>query len=138
MDTAQLRQQPVVWSDSLQLSQSRARSHACGYWLSADAIPAVERLGMLGVNVQRVAELSSLDAETYQASEANDAVALQRNSFEAPPGSYYVSMNQPLAYLAAAALEPDTPYSFYSAGVLKDLSKVARVVALPQIVFDED
>ena len=93
---------------------------------------------MLGVNVQRVAELSSLDAETYQASEANDAVALQRNSFEAPPGSYYVSMNQPLAYLAAAALEPDTPYSFYSAGVLKDLSKVARVVALPQIVFDED
>ena len=29
-----------------------------------------------------------------------------------PPGSYYVSMNQPLAALVSAALEPDSQNSF--------------------------
>lgn len=139
--SAQLVQKPAAWSNSLTLRHPRTRSNACGYWLSANAVQAVERLGMLGVNVQRVAELSPIDAEVYQAAnptQGADQVHLGRLTFEAAPGSYYVSMNQPLAFLAAAALEPDTPYSYYTHGILGSLNETARVIAPPQIVFDEE
>ena len=143
--SAQLTQKNVAWSNALNLSNARTRSHACGYWLSANAVQATERLNMMGVVVQRVAELSSLDVETYQAIGTvptqlprTPQVTVARNSFEAAPGSYYVSMNQPLALLAAAALEPDTPYSFYSTGILNHLSEAVRVVAPPHIVFEEE
>ncbi len=139
--SAQLVQRKTAWTSSLNIGIPRTRHHACGYWLSANAVQAAERLGMLGVIVQRVAELSPLDAEIYQASTDSSAAAsisLTRSNFEAAPGSYYVSMNQPLAFLAAAALEPDTPYSFYRTGVLTQLNEAARVVTLPKIVFEED
>lgn len=138
--SAQLVQRTAAWSSSLSISNPRQRSNACGYWLSANAVQATERLSMLGVNVQRVAELSNIEAETYQAitGAAGPSVDLVRNNLEAAPGSYYVSMNQPLAFLAAAALEPDTPYSYYSTGVLGDLKEIARVTALPNIVFEEE
>ena len=142
--SAQIVQKPAAWTSGLALGTPRTRSHACGYWLSANAVQATERLGMMGVYVQRVAELSSLEVETYQGS-ANTAsgagtpsISLARGHLEAAPGSYYVSMNQPLAFLAAAALEPDTPYSFYSHGILGDLNEAARVMTLPQIVFEEE
>nr|WP_174863359.1 hypothetical protein [Comamonas jiangduensis] len=141
--SAHIVQKPAAWTSGLALGAPRTRSHACGYWLSANAVQATERLGMMGVYVQRVAELSSLDVETYQSSAAatgngTTSISLARGHMEAAPGSYYVSMNQPLAFLAAAALEPDTPYSFYSHGILSQLNETARVVALPQIVFEEE
>lgn len=141
--SAHIVQKPAAWTSGLALSAPRTRSHACGYWLSANAVQATERLGMMGVYVQRVAELSSLDVETYQSSavatgNSTTSISLARGHMEAAPGSYYVSMNQPLAFLAAAALEPDTPYSFYSHGILSQLNETARVVALPQIVFEEE
>lgn len=140
--TAQLVQKPVAWTSGLSMVQPRQRHQACGYWLSPNAVQATERLSMLGVIVQRVGELSPMQVETYQAAPGTSTptanVTLARTAMEATPGSYYVSMNQPLAYLAAAALEPDTPYSYMSHGVLGGLGDVARVVTLPNIVFDED
>lgn len=137
--SAELVQKTTAWQSGLHVPHTRTRGTPCGYWLSANAVQATERLEMLGVMVQRVAELSSLEAETYQAAiVAGGNVQLQRSNLEAPPGSYYVSMNQPLAFLAAAALEPDTPYSFYTQGALSNLKEAARVVTLPQIVFDEE
>jgi len=141
--SAQITQKSVPWTSSLTMGNTRTRGQACGYWLSANAVEATERLSMLGVNVQRVGELSSLQTETYQAmgaapSSAPTSVNLTRATMEAAPGSFYVSMNQPLAYLAAAALEPDTPYSYYSKGIIKNLGEMARVVAAPNIVFEEE
>lgn len=136
--TAQMVQKNVPWRSSLNLNEARTRKHACGYWLSANAVEATERLNMLGVIVNRVGELSSLQAQTYQINADTTSVNLTSSALEAAPGSFYVSMNQPLAYLAAAALEPDTPYSYYSTGVIKNLAETARVVALPNIVFDEE
>ena len=135
---AQIVQKAAAWTSGLDVTSPRTRGNACGYWLSANAVQATERLEMLGVNVQRVAELSSLEAETFQASSSGTTPSLARSRLEAAPGSYYVSMNQPLAFLAAAALEADTPYSFYSTGVLGSLNDSARVIAPPQIVFEEE
>ena len=139
--SAQLVQKPVAWSNGLTVKNPRTRSNACGYWLSANAVQAAERLEMLGLNVQRVAELSPVDAEMFQttgSTQGTPQVNLSRLKFEASPGSYYVSMNQPLAFLAAAALEPDTPYSFYANGILGNLNETARIVTPPQIVFDDE
>lgn len=140
--TANLVEKTVPWISSLNLHNPRTRNQACGYWLSANAVQATERLSMLGVNVQRVGELSSLQAESYQSTSTTGPKAsnlsINRSTLEAPPGSFYVSMNQPLAYLAAAALEPDTPYSYYSTGVIKNLAETARVVVAPNIVFEEE
>jgi hypothetical protein len=142
-NSGQLVQKTTAWTSGLEVTEPRTRNNACGYWLSANAVQATERLGMLGVNVQRVAELSSLEAETFSTADATTPATpsnmqVHRGRMEAPPGSYYVSMNQPLAFLAAAALEPDTTYSFYSSGVLSQLTDSARVVVPPQIVFEEE
>lgn len=143
--SAQLVQKTTAWTSGLESTVPRTRNNACGYWLSANAVQATERLGMLGVYVQRVAEVSTIDAETFHteiavanADSASATMRINRARLEAAPGSYYVSMNQPLAFLAAAALEPDSPFSFFSTGVLNDLTESARVVAAPDIVFDED
>lgn len=144
--SAQIIKKPVAWASSLSLSQSRTRPQACGYWLSANAVQATERLSMLGVNVQRVAELSSLQAEHFEtttpstsgAAPSGSSVSLVRSTVEAAPGSYYISMNQPLAYIAAAALEPDTPYSYHSMGLFNSMSEVARITALPNLVFEDE
>ena len=138
---AQLEQKTVAWSNSLSIKSPRTRGNACGYWLSANAVQAAERLEMLGLTVQRVAELSPIETETYQAiteAQGIPQVSITRKNLEATPGSFYVSMNQPLALLAAAALEPDTPYSFFTNGLLGNLNETARVVTPPQIVFEEE
>lgn len=141
--SAQHVEKSATWLSSLSTSPSRTRQQACGYWLSANAVQATELLSMLGVNVQRVAELASLQAESYQAqgvftTSGTPTVSLIATTLEASPGSYYISMNQPLAYLAAAALEPDSNYSYLHTGVLRALGDVARVTALPNIVFEEE
>ena len=48
-----------------------------------------------------------------------------------PAGSWYVSLAQPLALLAVAALEPDSPNSFFANHVLADLAAAARVTLAP-------
>ena len=142
--TAQTIQPQVAWQSALGMQQPTKLMQACGYWLSANAVQAAERLNMLGVNVQRIAELSPLRIEAFQATAGTQSLpaapTVQRlpAQMDATPGSYYVSMNQPLAYLAAAALEPDTPFSYFSHGVLGGLNEVARVVSLPNLVFDEE
>ena len=141
--SAQRVEKSVAWSSSLSTTPSRTRQQACGYWLSANAVQATELLSMQGVNVQRVAELASLQADSYQLqagaiSTGAPIVSLNSTTLQASPGSYYISMNQPLAYLAAAALEPDTNYSYLHTGILRELTDVARVTALPNIVFEEE
>ena len=49
-----------------------------------------------------------------------------------PAGSWWVPLDQPLANLVAAALEPDTPGSWYAHRVLPTLESAARVMAKPE------
>jgi hypothetical protein len=43
-----------------------------------------------------------------------------------------------MANIAAAALEPDTPYSYLARGLVPTLSDMARVMAPPSVVFEEE
>lgn len=132
----------VDWNSSLALRPLLQRPRPCGYWLAPEASAAVERLRLLGLQVLRVAENGSLLADTYrdapqQAAGARTPMALQRSAIDVPAGSYYVPLNQTLANLAVAALEPDTPHSYYSHRLIERLQDTARVMATPSLVFED-
>lgn len=138
----------VDWNSSLTLRPLKSRVRPCGYWLSASATAAVDRLELLGVQVLRVAESAPLIADTYTPTPGSAPapaggsvrqvqVTPTRGAVDAAPGSYYVPMNQPAAHLAAAALEPDTEFSFFAHHVIGNLDDVARVMVRPALVFEE-
>ena len=82
--------------------------------------------------------LADSSNEARSATPASGAYALTRGAVEAPVGSYYLTMNQPMANLAAAALEPDTPYSYLARGLVPTMTDMARVMAPPSVVFEEE
>lgn len=138
----------VDWDSALTLRALQQRPRPCGYWLSSEAGKAVERLQLLGVQVLRVAEPGALLADSYQASAAQGSsvaapapqsaqLKLLRSAIDVPAGSYYVPLNQPLAHLAVAALEPDTAHSYFSHQLIGRLEDTARVVATPSLIFEE-
>lgn len=146
----------VDWNSSLKLRALQSRARPCGYWLNANTTSAVERLKLMGVQVMRVAEAGSLLAETYQetsreVAERRDVrgtiaggsdivrvnVTPARTAIDVPAGSYYVPLNQPLANIAVAALEPDTQNSYFANRLIEALDDTARVMSTPSLVFEE-
>jgi len=122
------------------LQTVRSRVSPCGYWLDANTTQAVERLRMHGVKVMQVRDAAALLGDFYQAREpsksapsvgATVTVDLLRGVVDAPAGSYYVPLDQALGNLVFAALEPDTPNSFFSQALIDELNAVARVMAQP-------
>jgi hypothetical protein len=129
----------VDWESSLALSSLTVRARPCGYWLSAGSSKAVERLLMHGVKVMQVADPGTMLADSFKSSvtPTGGPVRLTRGLVDTPRGSYYVPLNQPLANLVMAALEPDTPFSFFSQRVVPDLPDVARVMTPPVMQLQE-
>ncbi|MDD2712755.1 MAG: M14 family zinc carboxypeptidase [Simplicispira sp.] len=142
----------ATWNSSLKLRTLKSRARPCGYWLASTADAAIERLKLLGVQMLRVAEPGSVLADTYRASGSappvntpvpreNGAnpiqVTLVRTAIDVGAGSYYVPLNQPLAALAVAALEPDTPSSYFTHRIIGTLSDTARVMTTPALIFEE-
>jgi hypothetical protein len=141
----------VTWDSALQPRVLRTRERPCGYWIGADGALAVQRLRELGVRVQRLASDTALQAEGWQelsrietsrpdvrgtvADAAHTVigvrVALSPRVATAPKDSWYVSLEQPLANLVVAALEPDTPNSYFANRVLPSLDAVLRVRSPP-------
>ena len=152
----------MPWRDALQLKVLRARHRACGYLLDPGATDAVTGLRALGVVVERVVGPATVQAErmvvrTSEAGKRADARGaiddpdqvlrltvdwMPAAAVDAPPGAFYVSMAQPLANLAAAALEPDSQNSFAANGRLPLTGGIGlvRVMAPPRALrylFDE-
>jgi hypothetical protein len=146
----------VDWDSTRALQLLKQRTRPCGYWLSAASKTAAERLRLHGLQVQRVLEQSALLGDLYRSSahpadgtnpalrgssaaagQVSTEVTLLRGVIDAPAGSYYISLNQPQANLAIAALEPDTPSSFYSNQLIEDLSSTARIMSTPSLQTEE-
>ncbi|WP_431603925.1 M14 family metallopeptidase [Acidovorax soli] len=146
----------VDWNSSLALRTVKSRARPCGYWLAPSATTAVERLQLLGVQVLRIAEPGALLADTYNetardtteradvrgtvaggASIIRSQVTPVRRAIDVPAGSFYVPLNQGLANLAVAALEPDTQSSYFANRLIDDLASTARVMKVPSLVFED-
>lgn len=154
-DTGADKPVSVAWDSALQLQPRKVRSRPCGYWLAADQGDAVRRLRELGVGVQQFTQQGTVRGETYNelgrevGARADvrgviaDAAASVRVTVEpvpalidAPAGSFFVPLTQPLGNLVVAALEPDTQNSFFAAGIVPALDREARLLALPEAKLD--
>lgn len=136
----------VDWQSALALVPRKLRGRPCAYWLSADAGEAVARLRNLGVQVRQLGQPVSVPGNTYQPvvragvdtgappSKRLD-VTMVDSLLDLPAGSYVVPLTQPWAALAIAALEPDTPFSYYANGVIGQLGQVSRLRSLPAGAF---
>ena len=146
----------VDWDSALVLHPVKTRARPCGYWLSANAKTAVERLRLQGIQVLKVTEAGSVLGDSYReisrtAGERMDVrgsisdgdrivviqVGLSRSLLDVFRNSYYVPLSQPLGNPAIAALEPDTQSSYFANRLLPDLQDVVRVMAPPSIKLTE-
>lgn len=142
----------VAWDSALVLNTVLKRPRPCGYWLAGDQTDAVLRLRGLGVQVQRVDAAGELRGEVYtetarELGVRTDArgsiadgggvlrvqVALAPALIDAVAGSYYVGLDQPLANLVIAALEPDTQNSFVTNRIVDRVGAQARVLKPPEL-----
>jgi Zinc carboxypeptidase len=148
----------VAWDSALALRPVLRRLRPCGYWLGADQSDAVLRLRGLGVQVKRIDEAGELRGEAYtetarelgaradvRGSIADGGgadpltqalrvkVALAPALIDAVAGSYYVGLDQPLAHLVIAAIEPDTQNSFVTNRLIDSVGAIARVLRRPAL-----
>ncbi len=139
--TAAVKRVTVAWDSSLVLRVVKSRPRPCGYWLAAGEGEAVARLQTLGIVVRQLDEGGELRGETYQESvgagdpraEAAEGLRVQTQPtlLDAAAGGYYVSLAQPLANLAIAALEPGGARELSAARVIPGVEAIARVLAPP-------
>jgi hypothetical protein len=136
----------VTWDSALELRPITVRARPCGYWLSEREDDAVRRLRALGVRVLRLEQDGELRGEEYREI-ARESV--QRQDVRGPmdegvvvrarvqvvpalldvkAGSYYVPLDQPLANLIIAALEPDTQNSFFANRLVSSIDRQARML----------
>jgi len=150
--TGEIRRVTVAWQSALQLRTLKERPRPCGYWLAQGESDAVKRLRLLGIQVQQLDEAGELRGEGYRevdrepvsvasvASTGPVAGTPARLKVQTLPalldvaaGSYYVPLEQPLANLAVAALEPEAPSSFAANGVIEAVANEARVLTRPVV-----
>ena len=151
-DSGAIRNVTVAWESALQLRALKSRPRPCGYWLAPGETDAVARLRLLGIEVAQLDELGELRGETYRESgrEALGAASPERAALHAgaatrlkvqtrpalldvAAGGFYVSLEQPLAHLIVAVLEPEAPASFAANGVIASVAGEARILLRPGV-----
>jgi hypothetical protein len=144
-DTGAPKPVTVEWESALALRDARTRPRPCGYWLAADQAAVVARLRALGVRVEQFVDVAEIKAAVNGAPGGKGKVQADHTPrqgrpgagerpgsvFDAPKGSYYVPLSQPLGNLVAAVLEPG-PYG-YLAGKAVGADRIARIVVLPKV-----
>ena len=128
----------VDWRSAMPLDVVRTRSRPCGYLLAANQTAALDRLRQLGVRTIGLRRTRTWEVERYSIVAESDGrrqdargaiedaqpiraleVVLTRSRTRISAGMVYVPLNQPLAGLIVAALEPDSQSS-YAANRLLD------------------
>ncbi len=144
----------VDWLSALDLAVLTERARPCGYWLDANqpaSAQVVAHLQALGLHLQRLPAEQVLQTEAWQETARVETarpdvlgmvadaerqmlrllVDLLPGPLLAPAGSWYLPLDQPLANLAVAALEPDSQSSFVANRLIARLADVRRVLVRP-------
>jgi len=158
----------VAWRDALQLQVRLERARPFGYVLPASESEAARHLRLLGVTVLRITAPEKTDVERYRITAREEVKKddVRRNDEDATPnvirittatepaeivlreGDFYVPLDQPLANVAGAALEPETQSSFASNRVLRlpespregvlPLYRLPRRLDAPAVAWDRE
>lgn len=132
-DSGAARQVGVEWASALKIAAQLTRPRPAGYLLDKSETVAASRLLQLGVTVARVTQAATVPGQGYRvasfaeamredvtgSSAGNTKSAVRRvtTRLEDGPltlnaGDFYVPLDQPLANLVVAALEPESQSSF--------------------------
>jgi len=142
----------VDWISAFEIRPVRVRARPYGYLLPVSQQTAAKRLAGLGVVVRRVERAGGEELERYRIVRAavarkddvrsndeepsirvvNLEVAIERVNVPIRAGDLYVPLDQPLANVIIAALEPDTQSSYAANYVLtypgpRDVERVVPV-----------
>jgi hypothetical protein len=160
----------VDWRSALEMQVRQKRSRPYGYLLPASEIEAATRLARLGATVLRVQQNATVDSERYritrmQESKKEDvrrndddgaanvvqvATVVEPTQLAVKAGDFYVPMDQPLANVIAAALEPETQSSYAANRVLSlpkgdaaqpallPLYRLPKALATPVVVYESN
>ena len=132
----------VEWRSALEIDVKQKRSRPFAYVLAGSEASVASRLQGLGVSVLRLDENLELDVERYRVTDVGETKKddVRRNDEDGAAdilritaetevarvtlhvGDFYVPLDQPLANVVIAALEPE-PQSSYAANRLLTVSK---------------
>lgn len=150
------REVDVPWRSALDIRTLRTRPRRCGYFLDRTQYDAAARLRDLGIVVEELNAPLAVRAERFRVtgSEATRradgrgaiddpdgvlrlTVVTEPADALLPAGTFYVSLAQPLANLAAAALEPDSQNSLAANRLLslEDERNLLRALTPPAIAL---
>jgi Zinc carboxypeptidase len=146
----------VDWRSAEPLDRIHTRTRPCGYLLSATQSQALSILRQLGVQMLTVTKAQRVSLEGYQLTslsetqrqDARGAIddgeggSIRRTAVRTlpaqdvvAPDTVYVPLDQPLAGLIIAALEPDTQSSFFANRLLDlESGQLRRVMSRPRKV----
>ena len=141
-ETGAIRRADVAWDSALELRPLKSRARPCGYWLAASQTEAVRRLRLLGIDVLQMEEGAELRGESWRETSRTPMAAAVaptpgalRIAVQSVPalldiaaGGYYVPLDQPLANLAIAALEPESPAGFAANRLIENVTSSARIL----------
>jgi hypothetical protein len=132
----------VDWSDSLNVAADIARQRPWAYVMPPVFGDVAERLMMSGVEVRRLAKPAELEVEVYRVTDRRPSATfiegrithrvtteLAGRKLRVPAGSYLVPLAQANAGVAVVALEPESPSSFVSWGMIPVDKKGSPVTA---------
>jgi len=121
----------VQWEDSLAAIPDLVRQRPTAYLMPPSYGDIARRLELSGVDVRRLRQAVTLDVESYQVTDKRvseifyeghirNTVSTEvvRKPVTFQPGSYVFSMAQANANLIAVALEPESPSSFVTFGLI--------------------
>jgi len=130
-ETAADRPTKVPFQDSRAVTVTAKRPRPAGYVLLGDAAAAADRLALDMLAVCALAAPATIEVEAFVIKGAvkrinresinpdqSAEVELVPKSLALPESTRFVSMSQPAAAIAAAALEPDSPGSFIGTGIV--------------------
>jgi hypothetical protein len=129
--SAQPREVEVDWENSLKAQPVLKRLRPLAYVMPSAYADVARRLGDSGVIVRRLRKPAALEVESYEVTDkrvgsqsdegyirAAVTTEVTRKTVRFPAGSYLYSMAQPNANIIAVALEPESPSSFVSLGLV--------------------
>lgn len=137
----------VQFQDSRVIEPTTTRPRAAGYLVKGDDRDATLRLRLLGIRLCRVSEARQVEVISYQLDSVRPPTdresinpdqaikaSLVKANLDLEQGMLFVPMAQAGAGLVAATLEPDTPGSYVSVGIIPIAagSQVAPVYAVPR------
>ena len=133
MDPAsgELSEVEVEWSDSLAVTAGLARRRPFAYLMPPSYGDVARRLMLAGIEVRRLRQPAELEVESYEVVERRTGNIFFEGHLRSvvtteaatrpryfPAGSYVYLMGQPNANILALALEPESPASFVSLGLV--------------------